>query len=362
MTGKHNRPKQVKGSFVKWGLVPMAGGVLLTLTIVGTLLGGIDSRTGDFSYSGYGGVDDTLGRIALFLMDNGKLEGSAYVSEEAEEGIVGFQLRYFDDGNELVDEGDWMSVRRYMIPAVPDTNVEKTTPGYWKKEYVELVDKGLDGLGPRDYYFIKGRRFDLSKVPQEVIQHYQVQVEAGVSIYVRNVGFDTITGQTGSAGQTSIRKEVAFEDGSLPSNMVIGLDLGYVFRPIDRPDLQADQKRMAAEMRRNFGLVYAAILTYTDVQGYQLRDLAGETQVIERTFDASEAKILKLVLDTFFDRDGDGIITPDDLVSGYTKFRELHQRLADEVRGKNRRVVLTNEKLAAVREEYERVHGEPYEF
>ena len=69
----------------------------------------IDPTTGDFSYSGGGGIDSILGQIAVYLITLNRQEGRAYISREVEEGIGGYQLRFFDNGNKLVDPEDWLS-------------------------------------------------------------------------------------------------------------------------------------------------------------------------------------------------------------------------------------------------------------
>ena len=77
-----------------------------------------------------------------------------------------------------MDPEDWLSVRRYQIPAVPDS---LQPPEYYKRTYVEFADVGLDGIDSRDYYFINGRRFDLTGQPADVLQQYQVQIESGAT-------------------------------------------------------------------------------------------------------------------------------------------------------------------------------------
>jgi hypothetical protein len=88
--------------------------------LLAPLFADIDS-TNTFTYSSIGDVDGSLGLIALYLKQQNRRDGSTYVSKDIEAGIVGYQLRYFDDGNGNVDLEDWFSVKRYRIPSEPDS-------------------------------------------------------------------------------------------------------------------------------------------------------------------------------------------------------------------------------------------------
>ena len=316
-------------------------------------------ETTAFTYSKGGGVDETLGQIALYLIDRNRKEGNVYTSKEVEEGIVGYRLRYFDNGNHLVDRGDWLGVRRYRIPAEPDS---LRPEGYYKKTYMELVDIDLNGIDERDYYFIEGRRFDFIGQPADILQQYQVQIESGISAYIRKVGYQTILQDLGAEGQTAIKKGQVYEDGSLPSEMVLGLDLRYVFRPIRRSGAELTEKDMIEEIRQRIGFVFSATTSYTDFSGFRFRDIADQSALVQRTYDPIEQPILILILDALFDTDADGIINPENIQNGYTRFRELHQQLAENARGLNRRIVLPSDKLARLRQEYQSVHNKPFQL
>ena len=67
-----------------------------------------------FTYSKKEGVDETLWGIALYLIDRNRKEGDIYTSKEVEQGILGYRIRYFDNGNKIIDKGDWLSIRRYF--------------------------------------------------------------------------------------------------------------------------------------------------------------------------------------------------------------------------------------------------------
>jgi hypothetical protein len=319
----------------------------------------IDEATGRFHYTDSTYPDDTLGQIALYLLKLRAREGRAYVSPEVEEGIVGYQVRFSDDGNDLVDETDWISVRRYTIPAAPDT----TRPAeYWKHEYIEFVDRGLNGMDAADHYFLNGRRFDLSGQPPARLREFQSQVETAISAFIGKIDFTSIIKDLGSQKQTAIRKADAFEDGSLPSPMVFGLDLPYVFRPIERDGRTLPENEMLEEVRNRIGWVYSATVGYTDLSGYQMRDLAEQSPLLQRVYDPIEKPILILVMDALFDLDGDGIVDGQNLLNGTTRFREIHEQLVSGARGGNRRLVLPSDKLAALRQEYERVRKSPYKL
>jgi hypothetical protein len=171
----------------------------------------IDPESGRFNYSDdLGDIDLALGQIALYLQEQDLRDGSAYVSSDIKSGIVGYQLRYFDDGNRLVDSKDWFSVRRYRIPSEPDS----TKPlGYYKRDR-------------------------------------------------------------------------AYDDGSLPSHIVLGIDLDYVFSPIERGSRQLNEGEMLQEIRQRIGFVFSATLEYTDLNGYRFRDLADQVALRQRTYAA----------------------------------------------------------------------------
>ena len=332
-------------------------GCVLTLTAFPPKAnGGWDAAKDAFSYSPGGNIDETLGQIALYLLDRNRQEGSTFISTEVEKGIVGYQLRYYDNGDKIVDADDWFSIRRYRIPAEPDTTL---SPGYYKNTYMELVDVGLNGIESRDYYFIDGRRFDLANEPGNVLQHYQAQMEKGVTTFVRQVGYDTVF-QSGEIDQTSIRKTQAYDDGSLPARMILGLELRYTFRPITKNAQQLPEEEMTQEIRQSLGFVYSATMGYTDLNGRRFLDIADQTALLQRTYDPIETSTLSLILGALFDTDGDGVVNQDDLQNGYTRFREIHRQLADNARGLNRRVVLPGEKLARLRQEYEAVQKKPF--
>ncbi|MGA1196727.1 MAG: hypothetical protein ACO36I_09545 [Candidatus Latescibacterota bacterium] len=318
----------------------------------------IDS-TNTFTYSSIGDVDGSLGLIALYLKQQNRREGATYVSREVESGIVGYQLKYFDDGNGDVDNADWFSVKRYRIPAEPDT---LKPVGYYKSDYIELVDLGLDGLDAKDYYFIKGRRFDLRGQTEEVLRQYQVQIESGVTAFLQKITAAKVADAIGSKAQTGIKKTQSYDDGSLPARLVFGLDMGYVFKPIERSGNKLSEKEMIEEIRQRVGFVFSAAVEYTDLNGYRFREVADQTALLQRTYDPVEKIILKLVIDALFDTDGDGVITSDNISNGYTRFREIHQQLIEQARAKNQRIVLPTDKLFQLREEYQALHGQAYKI
>lgn len=317
----------------------------------------LNPETGAFTYSGQGDTDMILGQISLYLLESNRRDGIAYVSRDAEDGIVGYQLRYFDNGNRVADRGDWFSVRRYRIPAEPDT---LKPVGYYKNDYMEIVDVNLDGIDEKDYYFINGRRFDLTGKPPETLRQYQIQIENGITAFLRHVNFQTIVKALGARGQIGMKRDAAFDDGSMPAQMIFGLDLKYVFRPIIRGGTQLSEREMLEEIRRRIGFVFSATVEYTDLTGYRFRDLSDQTALMQRTYDPLEKPVLTLILDALFDTDGDGVIAQENLTNGYTRFREIHQQLIESARGKNRRIVLPGEKLARLREEYQNAHKKPY--
>lgn len=332
--------------------------ILILLQGIAPVRADINPESGRFTYSDdLGDIDLALGQIALYLQEQNLRDGSAYVSGDVESGIVGYQLRYFDDGNHLVDSQDWLSVRRYRIPPQPDST---KTEGYYKSDFMEFVDRGINGIDKDDYYFINGRRFDLKTQSKELLRQYQVQIESGITAYLRENSFEKIVRSLGSEGQTAVKKDTAYDDGSLPSHIVLGMDLDYVFSPIERNGVQLSEGEMVQEIRQRMGFVFSATMEYTDLSGYRFRDLADQVALMQRTYDPIEAIALKLVIDALFDTNGDGIIGADEVSNGYTRFREVHQQLIDRARGQNRRIILPNEKLERLREEYQRVHDRPY--
>ena len=319
----------------------------------------IDS-THTFTYStSPGEVDGSLGLIALYLQQQNRRDGTTYVSREFESGIVGYQLRYFDDGKGSVDSKDWFGVKRYRIPAEPDT----TKPvGYYKNDYMELIDVGLDGLDEKDYYFIQGRRFDLKGESEEVLRQFQVQIESGVTAFLKEVTTDVVVDAIGSKAQTGVKKTQSYDDGSLPARMVLGLDIDYVFRPIVRDGTQLSAQQITEEIRQRVGFVVSAAVEYTDLNGYRFREIADQVALLQRTYDPVEMPVIKLVLDALFDTDGDGIITQDNIANGYTRFREIHQQLIEQARAKNQRIVLPTDKLDMLRQEYRSQHNKAYKI
>jgi hypothetical protein len=227
---------------------------------------------------------------------------------------------------------------------------------------MELVDYGLDGLDEKDYYFIQGRRFDLKGEPEDVLHQYQVQIESGVTAFLKEVPAEKIADAIGTRAQTSIKKPQSYDDGSLPSRMVLGLDMSYVFKPFVRNNIQLSEQQMLEEIRNRVGFVFSASVEYTDLNGYRFRDLADQLALMQRTYDPSEMLTIKLVIDALFDTDGDGIITQENIVIGYTRFREIHQQLIEQARSKNQRIVLPSDKLQRLREEYRARQNRPYKI
>ena len=364
----------------------------MALIVAGSLLASpvvceLDPESGRFYFRDNNPFpDDTLGRIALYLINQNRQEGNAYVSQPVGEGIVSYQLRFFDNGKQkLVDDEDLMSIRRYTVaaeepapnpeeeaaaaepPAEPDPNADESDapppepePERVQTRFIEYVDHGLNGLDESDYYFLTGRRFDLANRDKKTILEYRSQVATAINIFIDKVDYDTIVEGLGSSGQTGIRKGGAYDDGSLPSLMVFGLDLPYVFKPIHQNKQQLAAEEMMDEIRQKIGFVYSATVGYTDLSGYRFRDIADQTPLLQRQYDESEQTLLQLVVEALFDPDGDGLITQENISNGYNRFRELHQQLSDNARGQNRRVVLPNEKLARIRQEYEAVHQRPF--
>jgi len=319
---------------------------------------GIDS-TNTFAYSGNDDVDGALGLVALFLKEQNRREGATYVSKDVESGIVGYQLRYYDDGNEVVDSEDWFSVKRYRIPTEPDTTKEE---GYYKSDYMELVDFGLNGLDENDHYFIDGRRFDLRGQQENVLRQFQVQIESGVTAFLKKVTFEKVSDAIGTRAQTDVKKTQSYDDGSLPSQMVLGLNMDYVFRPIVRNGQTLPEQAMLEEIRQRLGFVLSASMEYTDLNGYRFREIADQVALLQRTYDPIEMPMIKLVIDALFDTDGDGIITSDNISNGYTRFREIHQQLIEQARSKNQRIVLPTDKLQRLREEYRALHNSAFKI
>jgi hypothetical protein len=320
----------------------------------------VDPQKNTFTYSIGMGIDESLAQIAQFLIKQNRVEGGIYTSKEVEKGIVGYKIRYFDSGNnQEIERDDWLSVRRYRIPADPDTTLPD---GYFKNTFIEYVDTGLDGMDTEDYYFIDGRRFELHDQKTSIIQQYQVQIESGISTFMQKVGYQTILAALGQGSQTAIKKREAFEDGSLPSAVALGLDLKYVFRPIIRSNTKLPEEGMIREIRQNIGFVFSASTAYTDVSGYRFRDIYDKIPLLERTYDPMEVQIVTLIIDALFDPDGDGIILPADIKNGYSRFRAIHQELTDNARSMNQRIILPNEKLARLRQEYRSKRGQDFKF
>lgn len=316
----------------------------------------IDS-TNTFTYSNFGDVDGALGIIAVYLREQNRRDGNTFVSRDVTSGIVGYQLRYFDDGNQNVDDADWFSVKRYRIPAEPDTTKPE---GYYKNIYMEFVDLGLNGVDQNDHYFIEGKRFDLKDEAPENLKQYQVQIESGVTAFLKKVGYQALVDDIGAQSQTSIKKRQSFNDGTLPSRMVFGLDIDYVFKPIIRNGTKLSEQAMLEEIRQRVGFVFSASVEYTDLNGYRFREIADQTALMQRTYDPAETPTIKLILDALFDTDGDGVITQDNITNGYTRFRELHQQLIEQARSQNQRIVLPTDKLRRIREEYESKQNKTY--
>ena len=347
----------------------------------------IDPESGRFYFRGNNPFpDDTLGRIALYLIQQDRVEGNAYVSKTVGEGIVEYQLRFVDNGNRgLVDEDDILSVRRFTVasqqppppaeepeadpPPDPAAQAEgedsppppPPPPATVDTRYIEYVDHGLNGLDDSDYYFLNGRRFDLANRERQTVQQFRSQVATAINIFIEKVDYNAIVEALGSSGQTGIRKAGAYDDGSLPSLMVFGLNMPYVFKPITQNNQQLSPEAMMQEIRQRIGFVYSATVGYTDLSGYRFRDIADQTALLQRKYDESEESLLKLIVEALFDVDGDGLITQENISNGYTRFRELHQQLSDNARGQSRRVVLPNDKLARIRQEYETVHRRPFQ-
>ena len=118
---------------------------------------------------------------------------------------------------------------------------------------------------------------------------------------------------------------------------------------------------MRTEIRGRIGFAYTATTSYTDVNGYKFREIAEEVQVLQRDYDAAETRLLRLVIDALFDTDGDGLVSGEDISRGYTRFREIHQKLSESARANNRRLVMPGDKLARLRQEYETLHKKPYQ-
>ena len=347
----------------------------------------IDPESGRFYFRGNNPFpDDTLGRIALYLIQQDRVEGNAYVSKTVGEGIVEYQLRFVDNGNRgLVDEDDILSVRRFTVasqqppppaeepeadpPPDPAAQAEgedsppppPPPPATVDTRYIEYVDHGLNGLDDSDYYFLNGRRFDLANRELQTVQQFRSQVATAINIFIEKVDYNAIVEALGSSGQTGISKAGAYDDGSLPSLMVFGLNMPYVFKPITQNNQQLSPEAMMQEIRQRIGFVYSATVGYTDLSGYRFRDIADQTALLQRKYDESEESLLKLIVEALFDVDGDGLITQENISNGYTGFRELHQQLSDNARGQSRRVVLPNDKLARIRQEYETVHRRPFQ-
>ena len=381
-------------SMVRWKMkkpmttISRALGVCLTLVLAhSSAITEIDPKTGRFYFRDNNNFpDDTLGHIALYLVQQNRKEGNAYVSQSVAEGIVEYQIRFFDNGNaQLVDEEDLLTVRRYTTkPPEPEPQVDPNAPpipapgppadeavteppppppkpDVVGTRYIEYVDLGLNGLDERDYYFLDGRRFDLASSDIKSILEYRSQVATAVNVFIEKIDYEAIVEGLGSTGKTGIRKRGAFDDGSLPSLMVFGLDLPYVFKPsAESGGQQQSEEAMLEEIRQRVGFVYSATVGYTDLNGFRFRDIADQTPLLQRHYDQLEQPLLRLIMDSLFDPDGDELVTQENISNGYTRFRELHQQLSDNARGAGRRVLLPNEKLAKLRLEHEKVHQRPF--
>lgn len=316
----------------------------------------VNKSTGRFSYDATNPfIDNTLGQIAFYLIKQDRREGLAYVSPEVRTGIAGYELRFIDNGSGLPDGDDQLSVRRFTIPIVADT---LKPDGYWREDYVEYVDSGLNGIDNEDHYLVSGRRFDLKGATKEALHQHQTTVETAITAFVKNVDFRASLPENFESRMEAA--EGPMKDGSLPGKTVLGLDLRYLFRPIEMDGNTLNEEEMLKEVRAKIGFVYSATLGMTDTGSYRLNDLTTQTLLLQRTYDPAERVLLQLVIDTLFDRNGDGIIEQTDISAGYVRFRELHQELSDLVRGQGRRVVLPSEKISKLRQEYESVRGMPY--
>ena len=119
---------------------------------------------------------------------------------------------------------------------------------------------------------------------------------------------------------------------------------------------------MIREIRQNIGFVFSASAAYTDVSGYRFREIYDQIPLLERTYDPMEVQIVTLIIDALFDPDGDGIILPADIKNGYSRFRAIHQELTDNARSMNQRIILPNEKLSRLRQEYRSKRGQDFKF
>jgi hypothetical protein len=148
---------------------------------------------------------------------------------------------------------------------------------------------------------LNGRRFDLVGNDRKTILEYRSQVATAINVFIENVDYESMVESLGASGQTGIRKGGAYDDGSLPSLMVFGLDLPYVFKPIVRQGTQLSEKEMMEEIRQRIGFVYSATVGYTDLSGYRFRDIADQTPLLQRHYDESERSLFQLIVDALFD-------------------------------------------------------------
>ena len=97
-------------------------GMLALICCLGSTSAEIDPQSNRFYFRDSNPFpDDTLGRISLYLIQQKRLEGNVYVSQSVEEGIVSYQIRFFDNGNKgLIDEEDKISIRRYSLSTAPE--------------------------------------------------------------------------------------------------------------------------------------------------------------------------------------------------------------------------------------------------
>ncbi|MEE2752571.1 MAG: hypothetical protein VX910_01205, partial [Candidatus Latescibacterota bacterium] len=91
--------------------------LLLTLCLITPATAEVDPQSGRFYFRDNNPFpDDTLGRIALYLIQQNQIEGNAFVSKSVRTGIVSYQMRFYDNGNKnLIDDEDFISVRRYTV-------------------------------------------------------------------------------------------------------------------------------------------------------------------------------------------------------------------------------------------------------
>ena len=173
------------------------------------------------------------------------------------------------------------------------------------------------------------------------------------------VDYQTILDALDVGSQTAIKKREAFEEGSLPSAVALGLDLKYVFRPIARSNTKIPEKGMIREIRQKIGFLFSV---YAGVNGYRFREIYDQIPLLERSYDPMEVQIVTLIIDALLDPDGDGIILPANIKNGYSRFRAIHQELTDNTRSMNQRIILPNDKLSRLRQDYWSKRGQDFNF